>query len=185
MRKSIVVCIASVLLLASCNQSAEDQKAKADQAQQEANQKIAQAQIEAQQKAQAAQREANEKIAQANAKAQEEASKSQLAANQDVRQANDETLKTRNDYQVETNKSVNQIDNKLDGLKVKAQTTQPKSKVRFEGAMPRVAAQRATVKEDLDSLPKQTAQSFAGYKIKTDKDISDLRKSVDEVAANF
>ncbi len=185
MRRSIFVFIASAALLVSCNQSADDQKAKAEQAQQEANQKIGQANIEAQQKTQAAQKEADEKIAQANAKAQEEASKTQLAANQNIRQANDETLKTRNDYQVETSKSVNQIDNKLDGLKVKAQTSQPQNKARFQGAMPKVAAQRATVKEDLDNLPSQTAQSFTSYKTKTDKDISDLRKTVDEIAMNL
>ena len=185
MRRNLIVCIASISLLASCNQSGEDQKAKAEQAQQEANQKIGQANIEVQQKAQAAQKEANEKIAQANAKAQEEASKAQLAANQDIRKTNDETLKMRNEYEVETSKSVNQIDNKLDGLKVKAQTSQPKMKARFQGAMPNVEVLRATVKEDLANIPSQTAQTFTSFKAKTDKDISDLRKTVDEIAMNL
>jgi hypothetical protein len=179
------VCIASISLLASCNQFGADQKAKAEQAQQEANQKIEKANIEAQQKAQAAQKDADEKIAKANAKAQEEASKNQLAANQEVRKANDETLKTRNDYQVETSRSVNELDNKLDGLKMKAQTSLPKARARFEGLMPKVTAQRATVSEDLANLPRQTEQSFTSFKTKTDKDISDLRKTVDEVAMNL
>lgn len=102
-----------------------------------------------------------------------------------MRQANDDTLKVRNDYQVETNKAVSQLDNKVDGLKVKALTSQPKAKARFDSMMPKVVAQRSTVGADLASLPSQTAQSFTTYKTKTDKDISELKKAVDEVAINL
>ena len=178
-------CIASISILASCNQSTLDQKTKAEQAQLEANEKIAQATLEAQQKASAAHLEANAKIAQANATVQGETSKAQQIANQDIRQANDATLKLRNDYQVEASKSVTQIDNKIDGLKVKSLSSRPKTQERFESMMPKVVAQRSTVNDDLANLPTQTAQSFATFKTKTDKDLTDLRKMVDEVATNL
>jgi hypothetical protein len=181
-RKATIAIIATISLLVACKPSEQDQKAKAEQAQQEANKKIGEANLEAQQKAQAAQKMADEKIAQANADSQKEAAKNQLAANHDVRQANDETLKDRNDYQVATSKSVNQIDNKLDGLKVKAQAAQPKSKAKFESSMPKIVAQRSTVGEDLASLPSQTAQTLPVFKTKTDRDINELRKAVDAVA---
>jgi F0F1-type ATP synthase membrane subunit b/b' len=185
MNRHLIACIASVAFLASCTPSAAEQKAKADQAQQVANTKIEQANNEALQKGQAAQKEADSKIAQANAQTQEEAAKAQVAANQNIRQANDQTLKVRNDYQVETSKSVSQIDNRLDSLKVKALTSKPKTRAQFDSMMPKVAAQRSTVGEDLASLPSQTAQTFNSYKVKTDKDVSDLRKSVEEVAVNL
>ena len=176
---------AALSLLVSCTPSGEAQKAKADQAQQVANAKIIQANVEAQQKSQTAQKEADEKIAQANTKTQEEASKAQLVANQNIRKANDDSLKLRDDYQVETNKAVSQLDNKVDGLKVKAQVSLPKAKARFDSMMPKVVAQRSTVGADLASLTNQTAQSFTSYKTKTDQDISDLRKAVEAVATNL
>ena len=185
MYTNLLAYIASFSLLVSCTPSAEEQKAKADQAQQVANAKILQANNEAQQKSQAAQKEADEKIAQANTKTQEEASKAQLTANQNIRQANDDSLKLRDDYQVETNKAVSQLDNKVDGLKVKAQASQPKAKARFDSMMPKVVAQRSTVGADLSSLTNQTAQSFTSYKTKTDHDISDLKKAVEAVATNL
>jgi cell division septum initiation protein DivIVA len=177
--------IASISILASCNQSAQDQKTKADQAQQVANEKITQANTEAQQKANTAQQEANATIAQANANVQGEAAKAQQVANQGIREANNDTLKLRNDYQVETSKSMSQIDNKLDGLKVKSLNAQPKAKAKFESMLPQVVAQRSTVSDDLANLPAQTSQSLKGYKTKTDKDLADLRKLVDEVAINL
>ena len=185
MNRHLIACIASVAFLASCTPSAAEQKAKADQAQQVANAKIEQANNEALQKGEAAQKEADGKIAQANAQTQEEASKAQLEANKSIRQANDQTLKLRNDYQVETSKSINQIDNRLDGLKVKALTSKPKAQAQFNSMMPKVVEQRSVVGQDLASLPSQTAQSFNDYKVKTDKDMSDLRKSVEEVAVNL
>ena len=177
--------IASISILTSCNQSTLDQKSKAEQAQQEANEKIAHSTLEAQQKANAAQLEANAKITQANATVQSEATKAQQVANQDIRQANDATLKLRNEYQVETSKSVTRIDNKLDGLKVKSLSVRPKTKERFESMMPKVVAQRSTVNDDLANISGQTAQSFASFKTKTDKDVTDLSKMVDEVATNL
>lgn len=70
MHTNVLAYIASFSLLVSCTPSAEEQKIKADQAQQVANEKIVQANNEAQQKSQAAQKEADEKIAQANSKTQ-------------------------------------------------------------------------------------------------------------------
>ena len=46
-------------------------------------------------------------------------------------------------------------------------------------------SQRSTVNDDLANLPTQTAQSFASFKTKTDKDLTDLSKMVDEVATNL
>jgi len=181
----VTFAVATLPILASCNRSAESEAAKAQQAQVEANAKVAKALVEGQVTADAAQRDANEKIAQANAKAQKDAAQAQLVANQDIRAANDGSLKLRNDYQVATSTSLSKIDNRIDSLKLKAQAAKPTAKAQFESLLPKVVAQRATVTDDLSVLGNQTALTLSSYKARTDKDIDQLKKVVEEAAVKL
>src|SRR4051812_26541837 len=156
MKRALIV--GSWLLLASgCEKSAQEQQNKAEQAQREANEKSAKAQNEAEQKAGQAQKEANDT----------------------VRNVHEDLLKDRNDFQVQAHKTVDDVDGRIDSLKVKSQKASAKARNDFEAAMSDVEQKRAAVGADLSRLESQTAQSFDGFKARVNKEIDDLKKSVD------
>jgi hypothetical protein len=178
-RTMIVGAVASLLALAACEQSAKEQEIKAEQAQRQADDKAAKAQKEANEKAMKAQNEADEKAAQANAEARHDIAKGQAKANEEIRAANQDIVKARNDFQVTTQKEVNEIDNKIDDLKVKAQKSTAKAKTDFNDAMKVVDTKRAALDTDLRSIDTQAGQTFDSYRAKVDKEIDDLKKSID------
>ena len=85
----------------------------------------------------------------------------------------------RNEFQTKTQKKANELDNKIDDLKVKVQKAPAKAKTDFDVAMQDVNAKRATLDSDMKSINQQSAQAFDAYKAKVDKDIADLKKSID------
>jgi len=184
MRKHWIVG-ASLLTLAACDKTATPQgqnteptRQNTEQSQREAVDKANRAQGEAREKALSAQGEANEKAAQAQAEANRDMAKEQAKANETIRSANQDVVKDRNDYQVRTQKSVNEIDNKIDQLKVKAQTAKPKAKDDFVAAMREVENKRAALDSDFRALRDQP-ESFDSLRAKLDREITDLKKSVD------
>lgn len=180
MKRTIIVgaCV-SLLTLAACEQSTKETEVKAEQAQREANDKAAKAQKEATEKAMKAQNEADEKMAQANAEARHDMAKGQAKANEEIRAANQDIVKQRSDYQVTAQKQVNEIDNKIDDLKVKAQKSDNKAKVEFTDAMKVVDTKRAALDTELRTLDQQPPTTFDTYRAKVDKEIDDLKKSID------
>jgi len=135
-------------------------------------------QTEAQQKADKAQAEANEKAMQAQGEANHEMAKGQAKANENIREANQDLLKAKSDFEVHTQKSVNEISNKIDQLKAKAQTAKPAAQQQFNVAMRDVDAKRATLDTDFRAL-KEQPQSFDSLRAKVDREVADLKKSVD------
>jgi membrane-bound lytic murein transglycosylase len=178
MKRQLILCT-SLLLLPACENSVKDQELKAAQAQREADEKTAKAQREANEKVIKAQNEANEKTAQATAEANRDIAKEQAKANEEIREANQDIVKKRNDYQVRTQKEINEIDNKIDDLKVKAQKSDNKAKAEFSDAMRQVDTKRAALDSDLRNIDKQAGPTFDSYKAKVDKEIDDLKKSID------
>jgi len=178
MKRQLILCT-SLLLLPACEKSVKDQELKAAQAQREADEKAVKAQREANDKAIKAQNEANEKTAEANAEANRDMAKGQAKANEEIRQANQDIVKQRNDYQVKTQKEITDIDNKIDDLKVKAQKSENKAKAEFSDAMRTVDSKRAALDSDLRSIDRQAGPSFDSYKAKVDKEIDELKKSID------
>jgi len=179
-RTMIVGACASLLALAACEQSAKEQEIKAEQAQRQADDKAARAQKEANEKAVKAQNEADEKAAQATAEARHDMAKGQAKANEEIRTANQDMVKQRTDFQVKAQKEVNEIDNKIDDLKVKAQKAEPKAKTDFNEAMKVVDSKRTALDTDLKTLDTQAPpQTFDSYRAMVDKEIGELKKSVD------
>ncbi len=179
MNRTIIAC-ASLLLLGACERSAKDDLTKAQEAQHQANEQAAKSQREADEKSAKAQKEADEKIQRANEEARKDQAKSQGNANEDIRTANQDLTKKRNDLQTKTQKSANDLDNKIDDMKAKVQTKPPKVKNDFDTAMQDVTAKRQTLDTDMKAIPDQPAQSLDSYKAKVDKDIDELKKSIDK-----
>jgi len=189
MKRQLILCT-SLFLLSACDNSVKDQEVKAEQAQRQADDKIAKAQKEANDKTAKAQNEANEKTAKAqneadekmgkaNEEARQDMAKGQAKANEEIRQANQDIVKQRNDYHVTVQKEVNEIDNKIDDLKVKAQKNTAKPKAEFSDAMNAVSTKRAALDSDLRNLDTQAPTTFDSYRSKVDKEIDDLKKSID------
>jgi colicin import membrane protein len=189
MKRQLILCT-SLLLFPACENSAKDteQKAqlsqreadeKAARAQKEANDRAVKAQNEANEKAAKAQNEADEKIMKANDEARHDMAKGQAKANEEIRSANQDIVKQRNDYHATMQKEVNEIDNKIDDLKVKAQKAAPKPKAEFHDAMKVVDTKRAALDTDLRNIDTQAPQAFDSYRAKVDKEIDDLKKSID------
>jgi hypothetical protein len=166
--------------MAACDKSAQEEAQKADQAQREANDKAGAARREADDTVARAQKEADEKAAQANSQAAREIAKEQAKANDGIREANHELVKARNDFQVTVQKKANDLDAKIDDVKVKA-TKEPSSKAKsdFDAAMRDVEARRAALDSDLRAIGSQSVQTFDSYKAKVDKEIDELKKSID------
>jgi DNA repair exonuclease SbcCD ATPase subunit len=177
MKRQLILCT-SLLVLGACDRSVKDQEVKAEQAQRQADDKAAKSQKEANDKTMRAQNEADEKAAQANSEARHDMAKGQAKANEEIRSANQDIVKQRNDYHVTVQKEVSEIDNKIDDLKVKAQkATAPKAD--FTDAMRTVDTKRAALDSDLRTLDIQVPQTFDSYRAKVDKEVDDLKKSID------
>jgi hypothetical protein len=178
MNRKLIIC-ASLLLCAACDRSAKNEQSKAEQSQREADQIAARAEREAAEKTAKADKEANEKSAQANAEAQRDIAQGQAKANEKIREVNQDQVKAKNDFSAHVQKSASELDNKIDKMKVDAQTTNAKAKADFVAAMKDVDAKRAALDTDLRSINNQPIQQFDAYKAKVDKEIDELKKSID------
>ena len=181
MRRQMIVG-SFLFLAAACDKSAQEEQAKAEQAQREANEQSGKAARAAEQKAAQAQGEADDKSARANEQAEREIAKAQAKANETIRNVHQDLLKDRNEFQVEVHKSVDQLDSRIDQLRVKAQKATAKARGDFEAAMKDVDDKRAAVASDLARLQGQTAESFDTFKTRVNKEIDDLKKSIDGAA---
>lgn len=190
MKRQLILCSSLFLLIPACENSVKDQEVKAEQAQRQAddkaakaqkeyNDKAVKAQNEANEKTAKAQNEADEKIMKANEEARHDMAKGQAKANEEIRSANQDIVKARNDYHASTQKEVNEIDNKIDDLKVKAQKAPAKPKADFTDAMKVVETKRSALDTDLRNIDTQPAQTFDSYRAKVDKEIDELKKSID------
>jgi len=178
MKRQLILCT-SLLVLGACENSVKEQEMKAEQAQHQADDKAAKAQKEANDRAMKAQNEADEKAGQASAEARHDMAKGQAKANEEIRQANQDIVKQRSDFHATVQKEVNEIDNKIDDLKVKAQKSTAKPKTDFSDAMKVVDTKRAALDSDLRNVDTQVPQTFDSYRAKVDKEIDDLKKSID------
>jgi HD-GYP domain-containing protein (c-di-GMP phosphodiesterase class II) len=183
MFRSIIVCVSTLLALSACRSTVETQDAKIEETRKEEELKIRNAADEAKTKTESAQKEANEKVNDINLQKQADAEKARLDANQNARTDNEDALKKRAEFEVEMNRVLNKIDGDLDRIRSKVNTTEKSKRVKIEAMMPKVDLQHSVVVANLASLPRQTAKALPEFKVKTERDMSDLRASVAEVAA--
>jgi hypothetical protein len=178
MKRPMMMC-AALLLAVGCDRSAKENQEKIEQAQREADQVAARAEREAAEKRAQVQREADEKAAQANAEARKEAAEGQTKANENIRAANQDLVKARSDLQVRAQKTANEIDNKIDRMRTDAQKASPKVQSDFVAAMRDVDDKRAMINSDLRAIVDQPLGQLDSIKAKVDKDFDELKKSVD------
>jgi hypothetical protein len=178
MNRKLIVC-ASLLLAVGCEHSAKENQSTAEQAQREADQNAARIEQQAAEKRAQAQREADEKAAKATAEARKDIAEGQTKANEDIREANQDIIKARADFHVRTQKSVNDLDHKIDSMKTDAQKAPPKAQADFVSAMRDVDTKRAALDTDLRSMDSQPIGQFDSVKAKVNKEIDDLKKSID------
>lgn len=147
----------ALMMSLGCNNAADEQ-AKADKAQIEANEKIAQANREAQMKGAVAQAEADKKVAEAQV----------------------DFMKLREDYRHKINSSLTDLDAKVAELELKSKKEVAKGKVAMDARLADIRKQRAVVDADYKSLETTTAASWDAAKAKLDKEWEDLKSLVDK-----
>jgi len=173
------VALGSVVALAACNQNnpqAEEERARAAQAQ--ADESIAKAQAEAQKKIDEARKEANQDTREALNEANHETAEAQKNANEKIRGANENVLEKKNDIKEWANKKLGEIDTRIDESKTRAQKATPTVKEKFERALEDVDAKRDTVRGRIASLDAQGASALDDVKNRLDKDFSEFQTSV-------
>lgn len=148
----------SLSLVAGCDRANDDQR-KADNAQAEANKKIAEARTEATTKITSAQVEADKKVAAAEA----------------------DFGKLREDYRHEVQADLIDLDKKIDRLEAKSKTATGKAKADLDANLPAIRSRRMVFGSEVKSLEVATAPAWNDTKAKVDKDFSDLKALVDKV----
>src|SRR6188768_865391 len=161
-RSSIVACSFAALLIAlgaGCNKAADEQE-KANQAQAKANEKIVEANQEANKKANEAQAEADKKIAEAQAT----------------------FLKLREDYRHDTTQKLVDLDHKIADLEAKAKTSVGKKKTELDTQLAQIRSQREAFANDWKTIETASATTWDSTKNRLDKEWNDLKALVDRAA---
>jgi regulator of protease activity HflC (stomatin/prohibitin superfamily) len=159
-RSSLIVCGSLMLVLASGCDKAADEQQKAANAQAQANDKIVQANQEADQKANSAQADADKKIAEAQAS----------------------FLKMREDYRHDTTTNLVDLDKKIADLEAKEKTATGKKKADLDVQLGQIRTQREAFANDWKTIETASATTWDATKNRLDKEWSDLKTMVDRAA---
>lgn len=158
MMRTVIVGSTLALAIAACDRAADEQQ-KANNAQAEANRKIAESQKESQTEITNAQVEANKKIAEA--------------------QAN--FLKMREDYRHKVTTDLVEVDRKLTDLDNKAVKATGKAKSDLTAKLPDLRARREALAKDYQSLESATVNTWDSAKARMDKELSELKDAMDRM----
>ena len=158
LRKTFLTSAAlSLLLVVGCDKAADDQK-KATAAQNEANEKIAEAKVEADKKAVSAQSEADKKIAEAQAS----------------------FMKRREDYRHKTTVNLVELDHKIDVLAAKSKTQTGKAQADLDASLKQIRSSRADFATDYNTLATESATTWDATQARLDKEWAALSALVDK-----
>jgi vacuolar-type H+-ATPase subunit E/Vma4 len=149
--------VLSAVLSAGCDKAIDDQM-KANNSQNEANEKIAAAGKEAERKGLSAQAEADKRIAQAYAS----------------------FMKLREDYRHQTANSLVDLDHKVDLLEANARGVPSKIKPDIDANLRRIHAMRTEFDSDYSRLESASATTWDDAKARLDKELADLKSLVDK-----
>lgn len=151
------VLLSLVVISTGCDKAADEQ-AKANEAQSEANGKIAAVSAEADAKVKAAQADADKKIAEAQAG----------------------FMKLREDYRHATTTSLVDLDKKVADLDAKATKATGKAKTELEDALKVIRAARDRFRTDFNALETASASTWDRAKANLDKESADLKALIDK-----
>jgi hypothetical protein len=190
------VSVAFAALLAACGPSAAEQKAKFDDIQKKADEKIAQ--IEKQAKDQLA--DAQKKIddltkqmtetgdkakAEAKAEAEEEVSKAHAEADKLAAEASKALARARAAYKEEERNDLADLSKQVDALRVKAAKAPAKTKAVTDKALKDVVAKRDAVAKEIPELDKATLETLRTAKAKVDQKMALLKQAVKALQAKL
>jgi hypothetical protein len=150
------ILISAILLGASACSNAADEQNKANEAQREANDKIAAAARESTQKAADAQANADKKIAQAQA----------------------DFTKMREDYRHSTAENLTDLDRKIDLLETKARQSSGQAKSDLDNKLKRIHAQRLAFNDRNATLDRAAATTWDDTKARVERQWVELRDLV-------
>jgi hypothetical protein len=157
---AVIGTVLSLTIGIGCN-TARDQQKKADEAQTEANDKIAEANREADQKVGEAQAEADKKTADAQAT----------------------FAKIREDYRHEVSTKLADLDKEIAELEAEAKTAKPAKRPELDAKLADIHTTREMVAKEFQSLDSTTALGWEEFKKRMDKALNDLESKVDRTHA--
>ena len=146
-----------VVLAAGCDKAADDQ-AKANEAQTEANARIAAARVEADAKMTSAQADADKKIAEAQAS----------------------FMKLREDYRHTTTTNLADLDKKISDLDAKAKKATGRAKTELDEYLKAIRASRDYFTTNVNALETVQASTWDHAKVNLDKQWADLKALVNK-----
>jgi hypothetical protein len=149
--------VLSSVLTVGCDK-AIDEQVKANNSQNEANEKITAASKQAERKGLSAQGEADKKIAEANAS----------------------FMRLREDYRHQTANSLIDLDHKVDLLEANARGVPGKIKPDIDANLRRIHAMRSEFDSDYSRLESASATTWDDTKARLEKELADLRTLVDK-----
>lgn len=158
MKRYWMLSVGAVALFAAggCDRAADEQRRAVD-AQNEANEEIAEARQEAERKARNAQAEANETIADANAKFQ----------------------KIREEYRHTTTDKLVELDKDIQEIEAKAMKATGKTKADLEAKLSEIRTRREAFVNDYKSVETASAATWDATKARLDKEWNELKSMVD------
>lgn len=137
-------------------ESAADQQRKADEAQAEANEKAARAQVDAERTAQGAQAQANRKIA----------------------DAQEDFAKMREEFRHDLEVKLVEVDKEIADLRTQSATESGKKKQQIEANLPIIDERRARLTEAFQRLEQANATTWDNVKGEVEKRWDELKHSV-------
>lgn len=156
---TLIAGIVTLTAALGCENNGRQQQQKVDQAQAEADQKVAEAQ-----------REANEKAAQARAEADKK-----------MAEAQQEFTKTREDYRHDVTTKLADLDKKIADLDAKVLKTTGDKKVELGNKASSLRSQRGAFAADVKSLDTTPAASWDATKARVDKEWSNIKSASDKI----
>jgi cell division septum initiation protein DivIVA len=130
-------------------------------------------------KASNSQVEANDKIAAANKEAEQKGLAAQAAADKTIAGANANFMKLREDYRHETTNNLAELDHKVVLLEANSKVATDKAKSDLDARLQQIRSRRSTFTTDYVALESASAVTWDDAKARLDKEWADLKALVE------
>jgi hypothetical protein len=165
--------IALSLVALGCENKADRDQARAEQAQREANEKAA-----------SAQREANEKIDQAQREANDQMQKAQTKAAEDKNAAIASFNKDRGDYREKVQKNIDDVDKTLSDVRTKEAGKSARDKADLEASAKLCQTRRDALTNDMRQIDSVTQENWTALRTSVDRDLDSTSGGAPKCALN-
>jgi hypothetical protein len=132
-----------------------------------------------QHKATQAEQQANEEIAELTRKAQDKAAEVRAEADKQIAEAQADFMKLRENFRHETAEHLLELDRKIATLEAEVATLKGTAKAELDAKLVAIRAQRQQFAQDFQAIADDSAATWDATKRRLEKSWSDLEKSVD------